>query len=94
MLHADNNIDTDQLVCQLDSDLVISTELYEEMVVKINECSNAKSLEHLLIKLRPLIEKNGKLFIDFLKSLHNCNYNPIASTLLTTYNSKLFPSLY
>ncbi len=88
----DSTINTIHLVRQLDSDEVISPELYEEMTDKTKQWSNTDSLEHLLKQIRPLIQKDGALFASFVKALFDCGYDITAETLLTTYNSQSLSS--
>ena len=90
----DSTIVTIDLVRQLDSDEVISTELYEEMTDKTKQWNNTDSLEHLLKQLRPEIQKNGKVFVALVKVLYSCGYDATASTLLATYNCKLINILF
>lgn len=86
----DSSIETIKLIRALDSEEIISPELYEDMTDKTKNWGNTDSLEHLLKHLRTAIQKDGQLFIPFVKVLFECDYSNVASALLATYNCKFF----
>ena len=83
-----SEIDPFILARKLDSEEMISEELYMQTTDKSKDWSHGERLESLIKYLRTEVKKDGEIFVKFVEVLNACNYHGVAEDLVTTYQSK------
>lgn len=85
----DGGIDPFVLARKLDSAELITDDVYRQCTDRNNDWSDCVRVEHIIKQIRIDIQKDGKVFNEFLKVLHDAGHQHIVDILSSTYQDLL-----